>query len=118
MENETVSEESLFENVTGYINARVELMRLQLIEKVAAILSRALSLIIIIPFFLIAFLFLSITLAHYFAELWGHEYTGYLTVASIYLVVGFLLVWKRKNWLVKPFQNGLIKQIFSKQKHD
>ncbi len=118
MEKETVSEESLFENVTGYINARVELMRLQLIEKVAAILSKALALIIIIPFFLIAFLFLSITLAHYFAELCGHEYTGYLAVASIYLVVGFLLVWKRKSWLVKPFQNGLIKQIFSKHKHD
>jgi uncharacterized membrane protein len=118
MEKETASEETLFENITGYVNARVELVRLQMIEKAAAMMSNALSLVIIIPFFLIAFLFLSVALAHYFAELWGHEYAGYLTVTGIYLLVGFLLVWNRRNWLIKPLQNTLIKQLFSKHKHD
>ena len=69
-------------------------------------------------FFLIAFLFLSMILAQFFEELWGHAYAGYLTVALLYLMVGFLLVKKRKAWLIKPLQNGLIKQIFNKQKND
>ncbi len=118
MEKDTDSNENIFDNITGYINARVELMRLKMIEKVAAILSNALSVLIIIPFFLIAFLFFSIALAHYFSEWWGHEFAGYLTVTFIYLLIGFLLVWNRKNWLIKPMQNGFIKQIFSKHKHE
>ena len=62
MEKETASEETLFDTVTGYVNTRVELVRLQMIEKAAAMMSSALSLVIIIPFFLIAFLFLSVSL--------------------------------------------------------
>ena len=118
MEKQTASEETFFDVVTAYINTRVELVRLQMIEKAAALMSNALSLLIIIPFFLIAFLFLSIALAHYFAELWGHQYAGYLTVTGIYLLIGFLLIRNRMNWLIKPLQNNLIKQIFSKYKHE
>jgi len=118
MEKETASKETLLDNVTAYVNTRVELVRLQLIEKAAAMISNALSIVIIIPFFLIAFLFLSVALAHYFDELWGHEYAGYLTVTGIYMLVGLLLVWKRKYWLINPLQNNLIKQLFARHIHE
>ena len=118
MEKDTGSEESLFENLTGYFNARIELIKLQLVEKTTSIFSIVISILIIIPFFMLAFLFLSIALAHFFSELWGHEYAGYLTVTLIYLVTGLLLIRFRQSWLVRPLQNSLIKQIFIKKHHE
>ena len=63
---------------------------------------------------MVAFLFVSITLAQFFGELWGYEYAGYLSVALLYGVIGFVLVKFRKSILVKPIKNGIIKQLFSK----
>ena len=114
MEQKQDTFEGFLDNIRDYITARQQLLRLQVTEKVSGILSNFFSLLIIIPFFLLAFLFLSITLAHVFSELWGHEYAGYLTVTLLYVLIGILMVKYRKGLLVKPIKNKLIKQFLSK----
>jgi Putative Actinobacterial Holin-X, holin superfamily III len=110
--------ESVFDDIKEYLDARKELMKLQVIEKTTTIAAGTVSLLIIIPFFVLAFFFVSITLAHVFAELWGHEYAGYLTVTILYTLTGLLLVKYRRRWLLNPIKNKLIQQILSKDHHD
>jgi hypothetical protein len=115
MEKEENKFEQLFDDVREYLDAKQELLKLQLVEKTARVVSNIIAFFVILPFFILAFLFISIALAHLFAEFWGHEYAGYLTVTFLYLVIGLLLVRFRKKWLVGPMMNAIIKQILSKE---
>jgi Putative Actinobacterial Holin-X, holin superfamily III len=110
--------ESVFDDFREYLDARSELAKMQVIKKTAGIAAGAAALLIIIPFFVLAFLFVSITLAHVFAELWGHEYAGYLTVTLLYTLTGILLVKFRKRWLITPLMSRMIQQILSNHHHD
>ena len=114
MEKETGIFENLINDTKEYFHARQELLKLQITDKISGILSMIISFFIILPFFLLAFLFVSFTLAHVFAELWGHEYAGYLSVTMLYTIIGFLMIRFRKSWLFNPIKNKIIKQILSK----
>ncbi len=118
MEKEKNKFENFFDDARDYMDARQELLKLQVIQKATRTVSNIISFFVILPFFLLAFLFVSITLAHVFAELWGHEYAGYLTITLLYAITGILLVRFRKQWLVGPMMNRMIKQILSKETND
>lgn len=118
METRHDKTENIFEDVLEYIRMRKELLRLQAAETVSGVISNFTSVIIIVLIFLMAFIFISITLAHLSAEWWGHEYAGYLTVAVLYIIIGILMVKFKKSWLANPIRNSIIKQILSKQQHD
>lgn len=110
--------ENLIDDARSYMEAREKLARLQMTEKATHMAANLMSWLIIAPVFLIAFLFVSVGLAHVMAEWWGHEYAGYLSVTLLYVVIGFILVKFRKGILVKPIMDGLIKQAFSKENHE
>jgi hypothetical protein len=110
--------ELFFDDFKEYLDARSELAKLQVVKKTAGITAGAIALLIIMPFFVLAFLFVSITMAHVFAELWGHEYAGYLTVTLLYTLTGILLVKFRKRWLITPLTNRMIQQILSNHHHE
>jgi len=110
--------ETLFEEVREYLQLRQQLIKLKAIEKTTSIASHMISWLIIVPIFVLAFLFVSITLAYVFAAWWGHIYAGYLTVTLLYIIIGLLLVKFRQRWLVKPMMNAMLKQILSKESHD
>ncbi len=118
MSDTTDNIEAVFDDVKEYLDARRELMKLQMVKKATTLAAGTVSLLIIIPFFVMAFLFVSITLAHVFAELWGHEYAGYLTVTLLYTITGLLLVKYRRRWLLNPLKNRLIQQILSNDHHE
>jgi len=105
--------EGIINNARGYMDAKQELIKLQAIKKMSGIISGIISFCIIIPFFFLAFLFVSFTLAQLFSEWLGHQYAGYLLVTGIYTVAGLLLYRFRKSWLFRPIRNKIIKQIFA-----
>lgn len=114
MEEKINKFDSIIDDVRDYLHVRQEILKLRATEKISGMLSAVISFLIIIPFFLLAFLFVSVTLAHLFAEWWGREYAGYLTVTLLYTVIGLILIKYRKNWLANPIRNSLIRQILSK----
>ncbi|MCX6314794.1 MAG: phage holin family protein [Sphingobacteriales bacterium] len=118
MEKDPNQFEQLYQDIRDYVNTRQELLKLQVTEKSTRFTAHLISFLIIIPFFFLAFLFISFALAHLFAEWWGHEYAGYLTVTLLYLIIGMILLIFRKRLLVKPLKNGMIKMIFSKKTDD
>jgi uncharacterized membrane protein YqjE len=118
MEKEPNQFEKLYQDIRDYVDTRQELLKLQVTEKSTRFTAHLISFLIIIPFFFLAFLFVSFALAHLFAEWWGHEYAGYLTVTLLYLIIGVILLIFRKRLLVKPLKNSMIKMILSKKTDD
>lgn len=103
--------DSIVGNLTGYVESRVALVKMEIREEVASVLSRAL---IIVVMFLIGFLvvlFLSVGLAEYLNTIWEGDFVGFLLVGGFYLLVLILMVAFRKdllNSLEKKFE-GMIK---------
>lgn len=108
--------DSVIENVRGYFEARVALMKIEVREEVANILSRGLMIMVL---FLIGFLFvlfLSLGLAQYLNTFFEGEFAGYLLVAGFFGLLLLVLILLRKNLfktLEKQFEN-IIKESSNK----
>ncbi len=79
--------DSLKENLTGYVEARVELLKLEVREDVAKVITRALVLGVI---FFLAFLFIiffSLGMAHFLNRYFGENFIGFWIVAGFYLIL-------------------------------
>ena len=107
--------DNLMDNLTGYVEARVELLKIEIREDVAKVLVKAIV-VIIVAFLTITFLlFLSIGLAHYLNTFFQQAYMGYWIVASLYGVPCLIFLLFRKSighWM----EMHLTKMIKSKKK--
>lgn len=105
--------EDLLGHARDYVNAQIDLLKLKAVEKASRVVAFMVGLFFIVLMFALAFLFVSFALAHYFAELWNHEWAGYLTVTGIYLLLGLILLKFRKALIIGPITNLLVRLIFS-----
>lgn len=103
--------DSIVGHLTGYVETRIALIKMEVREEVANALSRGL---IILIMFLIAFLFLiflSIAVAEYLNFFLEGEHMGFALVAGFYGLVLLLMIIFRKA-LLKAFEKqfvGLVK---------
>ncbi len=82
--------DGLIQNLTGYVEARIELLKTEIREDVSKAIAKSLMVMVM---FLIGFMFLiffSIGLAQFLNKFFEESYGGYWTVAGIY--AGFFLV--------------------------
>jgi len=93
--------ELLIEYLTEYINARVEILRLDTIELGTNIVSGLLKFLIIGTLIVVAFLFLGFALAFFLGHLLNHDFAGFLIVGSIFLLA---TLWTSSRWnaVIKP----------------
>ena len=110
--------EDLIHHAHEYVNAQIDLLKLRAVEKISRIIAFIVGLFFIVLMFTLAFLFVSIALAHYFGELWGHAWAGYLTVTGIYLLLGIILLKFRESLIVKPLMNLMVRIIFSNEHNE
>lgn len=103
--------EDLFTDSKEYLETRIELAKLQAVEKSSEIASSAVVGLLLLLFFTIVFLFGSIALAFFLSEKTGQYSTGFLAVAGIYLVIGFILYLARESWIKKPVSNMIIHKM-------
>ncbi len=97
-----------------YLEERVELMQLTVVEKTAVLTSKIATSIVILMFLLFSFFFASLVLALYFGEIYHSNFTGFLIVAAIYIGLSLLVI-LFKNKLEKPIVNLVIKQLLKQQ---
>lgn len=104
--------DGLFSHVSGYIEARVELVKIEIREEVAGILSRGLLLMLISMIGFLCLLFLSIGLAQYLNVVLESSFTGYLIVAAFYgvLLLGLLIFNKSFFKMLEKKFEEMIKQ--------
>lgn len=106
--------DGILENLSGYVEARVALVKLEIREEVASILSRGLMIMLIIMVGFLCLLFLSIGLANYLNTLLGSEYAGYGIVALFFGVLLFILLLLRKSFF-RLLEKQFVEMI--KQRH-
>ena len=51
-------------------------------------------------------------LAYFVAELTGHNYLGFIAVAGLYLIAGFIAMVNKDKWIQRPIANRIIQNYF------
>ena len=84
-------------NITGYVETRIELMKVEIREDIAKTISRALVTIALFLFGFMFLVFFSVGLAHYINGFMEKPYAGYWSVAGMYGFIFLVLVVFRKG---------------------
>ncbi len=103
--------EKLFADAKDYLETRIELAKLQAVEKSSEIAGSAIVGLLLLLLFTLVFLFCSVALAFYISEMTGKYSTGFLIVAGIYLVLGMIVYLARESWIKKPVSNKIIHKM-------
>lgn len=100
------------EQLKEYINARIALLRIEMIERMAKGLAG--SLVSITFLFLISMVvfFGSITLAIYLSEYYDNYVYGFGTMAAIYFILFIFIVIFKRPLIINPTLNRTVKSIF------
>lgn len=112
MENRTSNIESLIEKAGDYAETRIDLFKMQFVNKSSEVVSSFATKLVII---LIAFLFLTILnigLSLWLGELTGKSYYGFFIVGGFYAVTGLILYACRHKWIKEPVANSIIRKAF------
>lgn len=106
--------DSLIENITGYVEARMELMKLEIKEEVAKGLARVLLFMVLTVVFSLFIVLISIAVAYKIGESLG-TFGGFAIVAGFYLLIGILLVLFR-DALSESLEKQLAENMKKKKK--
>jgi hypothetical protein len=107
--------ESLIENLSGYIESRVELVKLEIREDVARLLAKSIVYAALMLFAFLFLIFFSIGLAQYINTFFEVDFAGYWIVALIYAITFFVLLLFREG-LLKNFEKQFTEKIRRKEK--
>ncbi|HEY8513113.1 MAG TPA: phage holin family protein [Cyclobacteriaceae bacterium] len=88
--------ENLFESVSGYVESKFELFKMEVREEVAGIVARVLVVLLIGLSFLLFLILASIGLAYYLGTLVGMT-GGIMIVAGFYLLIFILMIVFRES---------------------
>jgi uncharacterized membrane protein YqjE len=102
--------DSLIENITGYVEARIELMKIEIKEEVAKGLAKSLVIVVMIAVLTLFVLLISMAVAYKMGESIG-TFGGFAIVAGFYLFIGLLLYLFRN-----PITDRLEKKLEEKMK--
>jgi uncharacterized membrane protein YqjE len=107
--------DNLLDNLTGYVEARIELLKIEIREDVAKVLAKALMILIVIFLALLFLLFVSIGLAQYLNTIFGKPHVGYWMVAGVYGAPCLIFILFRKS-IGHSMQEHLLKMIKKQKK--
>jgi|KBSMisStaDraftv2_1062788.scaffolds.fasta_scaffold05250_3 hypothetical protein len=99
------------EKTKEYFDTKIELTKLKTIDRAADVLSGIMVMIILIFFFSLLVIFLSIALALYLGKLTGEYFYGFLIVGGIYLLAILIIYFLRDKLIKDPVSNGLINKM-------
>lgn len=88
--------DNLANNVTGYVETRIKLLKIEIKEDVVKVLSKSLAQATIILSAFLFTMFFSIGIAEYINTLFINSFEGYLIVSGAYLLLFLLLLIFRK----------------------
>jgi len=107
--------ESLVENLSGYVESRVELVKLEIREDVARLLSKSIVYAAMMLFAFLFLIFFSIGFAQYINTFFEASFAGYWIIALIYAITFFVFLLFRKSML-KNFEKYFTELIRRKEK--
>lgn len=113
MEKDTKNNvEELLEQTSDYVETRLDLFKLQVIQKLSesasSIASKLVFGIIIVIFIMVANIGIALLLGDWF----GKAYLGFFALAGFYLIVGLIFNANKTKWIKDPVANSIIKNAF------
>lgn len=111
MDNKPTGIEMLIDDVKSYAETRLQLIKLIAINKASGFASNLISMIILLMIFFTFIFCLSISLALWIGSLLDSNILGFLIVAGIYLIIGFIVFTMRNTLLKTPVENKLLSQL-------
>ena len=106
--------DSLIESITGYIESRVELVKMEVREEAYRGVAKALVYVVITALVTLFTLLISMAGAYKLAESLGTS-AGFAIVASVYLLLG-LLVYLFRNSIAEVLENRFHEKMKKKKK--
>lgn len=104
----------MLEKLQEYINARLALMKLDIVEKTSKGIAFLVVAFVITTLVILFLLFVSIALSFFLGEKVGSTWGGFLIVAGIYLFVFLVFMAFKRFLLEKPLLNYLVRYLFDK----
>ena len=104
--------------IKRYLQDKLLLLKLQLTEKIAKLISVMFACLMIAVLIFFIILFLSIMAGFYFASLTGSNFWGFGIVAAFYLILLIIIIILRKRVLQKSIINMIIAVMFEKTKEE
>jgi uncharacterized membrane protein YqjE len=102
--------DGLFNHLTGYVEARIELLKIEIREDIAKALANAMIYGVIFFFGFMFMAFFSVGLAHFLNRYFSQTYVGFAIVAGLYLV-GFLIFMIFRKNILQNFEKHLTELI-------
>ncbi|MFW5700618.1 MAG: phage holin family protein [Cyclobacteriaceae bacterium] len=96
----------------SYVNTRIELWKLSLLEKTALAGAFFLGSVIIVLIVAFCLLFFSLAFAFWYGQRTGDLSLGFLILAGIYLVLGLIFIISRKRLITGPIIRSLSAIIY------
>lgn len=107
--------DNIVNSLTGYVESRVELVKIEIREDVARVLSNGIVYAAILLFAFLFLLFFSIGLSHYLNTFFSSSYPGFLIVSGAYGVIFLIFLLFRKN-IHHNFEKHFSEMIKRKEK--
>lgn len=104
----------LIDDVKAYLDNRVELIRLVVVERSAKLIADVLTQTTVIFSCILAFLFGSVTLALYLSDVLGSYTRGFGCVSLIYLFIAIIVMVTKDKFIEKWIVNIVIRKYFKK----
>ncbi|CAN5460268.1 hypothetical protein BH11BAC3_BH11BAC3_09500 [soil metagenome] len=113
MDNNPGTFESLYEDAGNYVDTKIELLKLKMVDKTTDFTSSLIARICIIVAIMFAIVIFSIGLSLWLGELVGTAYLGFFIVAAIYGLLAVLLQVFKKSWIKEPLSSVIIKKMLN-----
>jgi hypothetical protein len=118
MDNKPTSVEELFDKLKDYGNIRLELLKLRIIHKVSGTLAGLMvSIILILISSLVLFCF-TIAFALLIGTWVGKLYFGFLIMAGVYIIIGFIFYYGRNKFLKTSVSDKIVRELLDLTEDD
>lgn len=103
--------------IQEYIVARIELVKIEIVDKTSKSIAKLVSALIIFSFFMLFFLFINIfgafVIGEYYFDNWMYGFGG---LAALYFFLFLFLLLTKKFLIERPIVNNFIKNFFKEKK--
>lgn len=110
--------ESFVEQVKEYLNTRLAQLKLLFAEKTSKVVAIVIASVVSALVFFLFFVLISVAGAIAIGQWLENYWLGFIIIAVIVLLAGFILWVSKDGWLRRPIMNALIKVMFDKEEED
>ena len=104
--------ENLVYHVKDYVHLRLRLTELKLSYKSSQLVSSLITAMVLLSFAFFFVLVITIGLSLLLSKFLGEWYLGFLIMGGIYVIIGFIFYFYRKQWIKDPVNDLMVKELF------